>query len=83
MNYDANAGADNNSMDYWNDARINKVSTDSEWMTEVYDDSIALIELANTKGVSDELRLKYTTRAMSGLQGVCNFLTTKGGKEDE
>ena len=73
-----NEPADSKSMDYWNEVRVKHLSTNSEWLTEVYDDVIALIELANIKGISDKNRLSYTRRAIDALEEVERFLQPKG-----
>ena len=73
-----NEPADNKSMEYWNEVRVKHLSTNSEWLTEVYDDAIALIELANIKGISDKNRLSYTRRAIDALNEVEQFLQPKG-----
>ena len=73
-----NEPADSKSMEYWNEVRVKHLSTNSEWLTEVYDDAIALIELANIKGISDKNRLSYTRRAIDALEEVERFLQPKG-----
>ena len=73
-----NEPADNKSMEYWNEVRVKHLSTNSEWLTEVYDDAIALVELANMKGISDKNRLSYTRRAIDALEEVEQFLQPKG-----
>ena len=73
-----NEPADNKSMEYWNEVRVKSMSTNSEWLTEVYDDAIALVELANMKGISDKNRLSYTRRAIDALNEVEQFLQPKG-----
>ena len=73
-----NEPADSKSMDYWNEVRVKHLSTNSEWLTEVYDDAIALVELANMKGISDKNRLSYTRRAIDALNEVERFLQPKG-----
>ena len=72
-----NEPADNKSMEYWNEVRVKSMSTNSEWLTEVYDDAIALVELANMKGISDKNRLSYTRRAIYALNEVEQFLQPK------
>ena len=78
MSVSQNEPADNKSMDYWNEVRVRHLSTNSEWLTEVYDDVIALVELANIKGISDKNRLSYTRRAIDALNEVEQFLKPKG-----
>ena len=78
MGVSSNEPADNKSMEYWNEVRVKSYSTNSEWMTEVYDDVIALVELANIKGISDKNRLSYTRRAIDALKEVEQFLQPKG-----
>ena len=78
MSVSQNEPADNKSMDYWNEVRVRHLSTNSEWLTEVYDDAIALVELANIKGISDKNRLSYTRRAIDALEEVERFLQPKG-----
>ena len=73
-----NEPADSKSMEYWNEVRVKNMSTNSEWLTEVYDDAIALVELANMKGISDKNRLSYTRRAIDALNEVEQFLQPKG-----
>ena len=73
-----NEPADSKSMKYWNEVRVKHLSTNSEWLTEVYDDAIALVELANMKGISDKNRLSYTRRAIDALNEVERFLQPKG-----
>ena len=73
-----NEPADSKSMEYWNEVRVKSMSTNSEWLTEVYDDAIALVELANMKGISDKNRLSYTRRAIDALNEVEQFLQPKG-----
>lgn len=67
-------GNESSQLDYWNNARIKKMSTDSEWLNEVYDDVGILVDLSKTKGISDTLRLSYTERAIEALQEVKEFL---------
>ena len=78
MSVSQNEPADNKSMEYWNEVRVKSMSTNSEWLTEVYDDAIALVELANIKGISDKNRLSYTRRAIDALKEVEQFLQPKG-----
>ena len=73
-----NDSADSKSMDYWNEVRVKHMSTNSEWLDEVYDDVIALVELSKIKGISDKNRLSYTRRAIEALEEVGQFLKTKG-----
>ena len=73
-----NEPADSKSMDYWNEVRVKSMSTNSEWLTEVYDDVITLVELSNTKGISDKLRFNYTKRSIEALEEVLEFLKPKG-----
>ena len=74
MSVSQNEKSDNVSMDYWNTARIKTLSTNSEWMNEVYSDAMTLVELASAKGTSDSLRLNYTNRAIDALEEVREFL---------
>ena len=73
-----NREQDSKSMEYWNEVRIKSLSTNSEWMDEVYDDALTLIDLAKTKGISDKLRCNYTNRAIEALEEVVEFLKPKG-----
>ena len=73
-----NDSADSKSMDYWNEIRVKHMSTNSEWLTEVCDDVIALVDLSKIKGISDKNRLSYTRRAIEALTEVEQFLKTKG-----
>lgn len=73
-----NEPADSKSMEYWNEVRVKHMSTNSEWLTEVYDDVIALVDLSKIKGISDKNRLSYTRRAIDALNEVEQFLKTKG-----
>ena len=73
-----NVPSDSKAMEYWNEVRVKNMSTNSEWLTEVYDDAIALVELANMKGISDKNRLSYTRRAIDALNEVEQFLQPKG-----
>lgn len=73
-----NEPADSKSMEYWNEVRVKHMSTNSEWLTEVYDDVIALVDLSKIKGISDKNRLSYTRRAIEALEEVEQFLKTKG-----
>ena len=76
MSYDRDQ--DSKSMEYWNEVRVKSMSTNSEWLTEVYNDVIALVDLANIKGISDKNRLSYTRRAIDALKEVEQFLQPKG-----
>ena len=78
MGVSSNEPSDSKAMEYWNEVRVKSYSTNSEWLTEVYDDVIALVELANTKGISDTNRLSYTRRAIDALNEVEQFLKPKG-----
>ena len=73
-----NREQDSKSMEYWNEVRIKNLSTNSEWLFEVYDDADALISLAQNKGTSDKLRLNYTRRAIEALEEIEQFLKSKG-----
>ena len=73
-----NEPADSKSMEYWNEVRVKHLSTNSEWLTEVCDDVIALVELSKIKGISDKNRLSYTRRAIDALEEVERFLQPKG-----
>ena len=73
-----NEPADSKSMEYWNEVRVKHMSTNSEWLTEVYDDVIALVDLSKIKGISDKNRLSYTRRAIDALNEVEQFLQPKG-----
>lgn len=73
-----NEPADSKSMEYWNEVRVKHLSTNSEWLTEVCDDVIALVELSKIKGISDKNRLNYTRRAIDALEEVEQFLQPKG-----
>ena len=73
-----NVPSDSKAMEYWNEVRVKSMSTNSEWLTEVYDDVITLVELSNTKGISDKLRFNYTNRAIEALEEVAEFLKPKG-----
>ena len=73
-----NVPADSKSMDYWNEVRVKKMSTNSAWLDEVYEDAGTLISLAQTKGTSDKLRLNYTCRAIEALEEIEQFLKEKG-----
>lgn len=72
-----NEPSDSKAMEYWNEVRVKSMSTNSEWLTEVYDDVITLVELSNTKGISDKLRYNYTNRAIDALEEVVEFLKPK------
>ena len=73
-----NREQDSKAMEYWNEVRVRSLSTNSAWLDEVYDDAGALISLAQTKGTSDKLRLKYTCRAIEALEEIEQFLQSKG-----
>ena len=73
-----NVPADSKSMEYWNEVRVRKMSTNSAWLDEVYEDASTLISLAQTKGTSDKLRLSYTSRAIEALEEIEQFLKSKG-----
>ena len=73
-----NREQDSKAMEYWNEVRVRHMSTNSEWLTEVYDDVITLVELSNFKGISDKNRLSYTRRAIDALKEVEQFLQPKG-----
>lgn len=73
-----NSEQDSKAMEYWNEVRVKSLSTNSDWLFEVYNDADALISLAQTKGTSDKLRLKYTSRAIEALKEVKQFLQSKG-----
>ena len=72
-----NREQDSKAMEYWNEVRVKRLSTDSEWMDEVYDDALTLVDLARTKGISDKLRCNYTNRAIEALEEVVEFLNHK------
>ena len=72
-----NREQDSKSMEYWNEVRVKKMSTNSAWLDEVYEDAGALISLAQTKGTSDKLRLSYTSRAIEALEEIEQFLKSK------
>ena len=72
-----NREQDSKAMEYWNEVRVKSMSTNSEWMDEVYDDALTLVDLARTKGISDKLRCNYTNRAIEALEEVVEFLKTK------
>ena len=78
MSVSQNEPADNKSMEYWNEVRVKHLSTNSEWLDEVYDDVIALVDLSKIKGISDKNRLSYTRRAIDALEEVERFLQPKG-----
>ena len=73
-----NREQDSKAMEYWNEVRVKSLSTNSEWMNEVYDDALTLVDLARTKGISDKLRCNYTNRAIEALEEVVEFLKSKG-----
>ena len=73
-----NREQDSKAMEYWNEVRVKSLSTNSEWMDEVYDDALTLVDLARTKGISDKLRCNYTNRAIEALEEVVEFLKSKG-----
>ena len=73
-----NSEQDSKAMKYWNEVRVRNLSTNSEWLFEVYDDADALISLAQNKGTSDKLRLNYTRRAIEALEEIELFLKSKG-----
>ena len=72
-----NREQDSKSMEYWNEVRIKRLSTNSEWMDQVYDDALTLVDLARSKGISDKLRCNYTNRAIEALEEVVEFLRSK------
>ena len=72
-----NSEQDSKAMEYWNEVRVRSLSTNSEWMDEVYDDVLMLVELSKTKGISDKLRCNYTNRAIEALEEVVEFLKSK------
>ena len=72
-----NREQDSKAMEYWNEVRVRSLSTNSEWMDEVYDDALTLVDLARTKGISDKLRCNYTNRAIEALEEVVEFLKSK------
>ena len=72
-----NSEQDSKSMEYWNEVRVKSLSTNSEWMDEVYDDVLILVDLSKTKGISDKLRCNYTNRAIEALTEVVEFLKSK------
>ena len=72
-----NREQDSKAMEYWNEVRVKSLSTNSEWMDEVYDDALTLVDLARTKGISDKLRCNYTNRAIEALEEVVEFLKSK------
>ena len=73
-----NREQDSKSMVYWNEVRVRSLSTNCEWMNEVYDDAMTLVDMAKTKGTSDKLRLNYTRRAIEALEEIEEFLKDKG-----
>ena len=73
-----NREQDSKAMEYWNEVRVKSLSTNSEWMDEVYDDALTLVDLARTKGISDKLRYNYTKRSIEALEEVLEFLKPKG-----
>ena len=73
-----NGEQDSKAMEYWNEVRVKHLSTNSEWLDEVYDDVIALVDLSKIKGISDKNRLSYTRRAIKALEEVERFLQPKG-----
>ena len=73
-----NREQDSKSMEYWNEVRVKSLSTNSAWLDEVYEDAGTLISLAQTKGTSDKLRLKYTCRAIEALEEIEQFFKSKG-----
>ena len=73
-------GNENSSIEYWNELRIKKLSTNEKWLDEVYLDAITLLDMAKTKGTSDSLRYNYTCRAIEALEEIQEFL--KGNEED-
>ena len=74
-----NREQDSKAMEYWNEVRVKSLSTNSEWLDEVYLDAMTLIDLAKSKGTSDKLRLNYTCRAIEALEEIEQFLKSKGG----
>ena len=76
-----NEPSDSKAMEYWNEVRVKHLSTNSEWLTEVYDDVIALVDLSKIKGISDKNRLSYTRRAIEALQEIEQFLKSKEWEE--
>ena len=72
-----NEPADSKAMEYWSEVRVKHLSTNSEWLTEVCDDVIALVDLTKIKGISDKNRLSYTRRAIEALAEVEQFLKPK------
>ena len=73
-----NEPSDSKAMEYWNEVRVKSMSTNSDWLTEVCDDVIALVDLTKIKGISDKNRLSYTRRAIDALNEVEQFLQPKG-----
>ena len=73
-----NEEQDSKAMEYWNEVRVKHLSTNSEWLTEVYDDVLALVDLSKIKGISDKNRLSYTRRAIEALEEVEQFLKSEG-----
>ena len=73
-----NREQDSKAMEYWNEVRVKSLSTNSEWLDEVYLDAMTLIDLAKSKGTSDKLRLNYTCRAIEALEEIEQFLKSKG-----
>ena len=69
-----NREQDSKAMVYWNEVRVKSFSTNSEWLDDVYLDAIDLLDLAKTKGTSDNLRYNYTCRAIEALEEIQEFL---------
>lgn len=72
-----NEGNESKQMQYWNEARVKTMSTNSRWLEEVYEDAILLMEVSKERGVSDLLRLRYTERAIEALTEAAEYLKPK------